>query len=136
MGKIAVFLLALALAFEAGGSAIALAAKAPAKPAAKAPTRAAAKIPPKPTAKPAQKAAGTLHRGTVKEVYPEDLMFALRIGPGKLPYAVQILPTTQIVSASGDPLAFEELSAGQRVSVRGKLVRRTTIQAIRITVGG
>lgn len=142
MRKIAVFLLALALAFEAGGSAIALAAKAPAKPAAKTPARAAAKIPTKPTAKaptlkkPAPKAVGTLYRGTVKEVYGDDSMFALRIGPGKLPYAVQVLATTQIVSASGEPLAFEELSPGQRVSVRGKLRSRTVIQANRITVGG
>lgn len=143
MRTIAVFLLALGLAFTATSQiAAASLAKTPTQQPAKAPVKASVKTQAKPVAKApappksAPKTVGSLYRGTVKEVYSEDSMFALRIGPGKLPYAVQILPTTQIVSASGEPLAFEELSAGQRVSVRGKLRSRTVIQANRITVGG
>lgn len=134
MRKLAIFVCALALAFATGGSMVVLAApikttskvtpKTPAKPVAKAPT------------KSAPKAVGTLYRGTVKELYPNDFMFALRIGPGKLPYAIKVLPTTQVVSISGEALAFERLSAGQRVSVRGKFIGRSVIQANRITVEG
>lgn len=86
--------------------------------------------------KPATKVVGTLYRGTVKEVYSGEFMLALRIGPGKLPYGVKILPSTQIVSVAGGALAFERLSAGQRVSVRGRLIGRSIIQANRITVEG
>lgn len=139
MRTIAVFVFALTLALETGWAVVARAATAPAKPAAKTQVKASAKavtknapVPPKPT----PKATGTLYRGTVKEAYAEDLMFALKTGPGKLPYAVQVLPTTRIVSASGEPMAFEALAAGQRVSVRGKLRSRTVIQAATITVGG
>ncbi|MBI2625872.1 hypothetical protein HYW68_02390 [Candidatus Parcubacteria bacterium] len=130
MRTIAIFVVAFALA--AGGFMPALAATAPK---AKAPDPRITKTQPQPKT-PAPKAVGTLYRGTVKEVYSGEFMFALRIGPGKLPYGVKILPTTQIVSAAGGALAFERLSAGQRVSVRGKLIGRSVIQANRITVEG
>lgn len=142
MRTIAVFVLALTLAFAADGAIVARTATAPAKPAAKVQAKASVKTPAKPVAqapapaKPAPKAVGTLYRGTVKEVYAEDRMFALTTGPGKLPYAVRVLATTRIVSASGEALAFEALAAGQRVRVRGKLRSRTVIQATTITVGG
>ena len=143
MRTIAIFVLSLALALLAGGNLIASAATTPAKPAAKTQVKAPTKTAPKPTAKtpapkpaPAPRASGTLYRGTVKEVYAEDLMFAFKTGPGKLPYAVQILPSTRIVFASGAPATFEALASGQRVSVRGKLRSRTVIQAAAITVGG
>lgn len=143
MRTIAVFLLALGLTLTATSQiAAAPLAKTPTQQPAKTPVKASVKTPAKPVAKapappkPAQKTVSSLYRGTVKEVYPEDLMFALKTGPGKLPYAIRLLPTTRIVSASGAPLSFEALAAGQRVSVRGKLRSRTVIQATTVTVGG
>ncbi|MBI2624651.1 hypothetical protein HYW67_04190 [Candidatus Parcubacteria bacterium] len=132
MRKSVLVALALAILATVLGAPESSAAKNPPKPAVAAKAKPVVKPPAK--AKPV-KVTGKLYRGTVKEVYPEDLMFALRPSRSKLPYAVHVLNTTKIVSSSGRKITFEQLTPGQRISVRGSR-RGTTIQATSITVEG